>query len=133
MTSNIVNDIAKINFRKTNCLIFKYIQISNRTHYIRECCASFSFMIYGRLATYFFYSHLLPPYFCSFFDNSTSSLAISSEEIKPRDLAQTSRSTISTRLFLTAFNFFHVASSCNFLNQQNLFSVISHNDHTLWI
>lgn len=99
MASNIVNDIAKINFEEP-IAIFKYTQIKRKhTLTIYVSVVRLFFMIYGRLATYFFHSHLLPPYFCSCLDNSTSSLAISSEEIKPRDLAQTSRSTISTRLF----------------------------------
>ena len=42
MASNIVNDIAKINFEEP-IAIFKYTQIKKaHTHHIRECCASFS-------------------------------------------------------------------------------------------
>ena len=42
--------------------------------------------------------------FFIFLEISTSSLAISSEDIKPRALAQVSRLTILTRLCLTASN-----------------------------
>ena len=81
---------------------FKYTEIKRRhTPTIKVSVVRFSFLFNSGLTIFIHHSHCFPPYLLSFLlsflDNSTSSFAISSEEIKPRDLAHKSRSKISTR------------------------------------